>query len=208
MTKAHWSRIGLKRRSGVTAPLFSLFSNRSIGIGEIPDLKLLGDWCRRCQMSLIQILPLNDVGMNFRPYDADSAFALEPVYLSLRDLVGVNTKRYQTALKALSRSYPVRYDERVDYKIKKAKMDLLWKIFKDVRAFEKKPSYRKFLRESAFWLEDYALYKALKERFNMRGWFDWPDPVKSRDPEVLKQFKRLNQARIDFYKWLQWQLYE
>ena len=57
----------------MTAPLFSLYSKKSVGIGEAPDLKLLVDWCKKTGLSIIQLLPLNDVGFDFRPYDAQSS---------------------------------------------------------------------------------------------------------------------------------------
>ena len=55
-TKNQWKKIGNNRRAGVLAPLFSLYSEKSIGIGEIPDLKLLVDWCVKTGMSIIQLL--------------------------------------------------------------------------------------------------------------------------------------------------------
>jgi len=54
-SKDHWKKIGLKRRAGVAVPLFSLYSNNSLGIGEFPDLKLLVDWCRKTDISIIQL---------------------------------------------------------------------------------------------------------------------------------------------------------
>ena len=101
-----WKRIGLKRRAGVTTPLFSIYSSKSIGIGELPDLKLLADWCRSTGMSLIQLLPMNDVGLNFRPYDAHSSFALEPMYLALEELMEVNLKPFRSDLKSLRQKFP------------------------------------------------------------------------------------------------------
>src|SRR5688500_2846777 len=74
----HWRRIGTRRRGGVAVPLFSLHSKKSLGVGELPDLKLLADWCRASGLSVIQLLPMNDTGSGFRPYDAESGNALEP----------------------------------------------------------------------------------------------------------------------------------
>lgn len=89
-SRPHWDRVGLRRRAGVCAPLFSLHSQNSVGIGEIPDLRLLVDWCKATGLSIIQLLPLNDVGYDFAPYSAQSSFALDPMYLSLRKLLGVD----------------------------------------------------------------------------------------------------------------------
>ena len=90
-----WGKIGSKKRAGVCAPLFSVYSKNSVGIGEIPDIRLLIDWCSTTGLSILQFLPMNDVGFDFRPYDAQSTFALEPMYLSLSRLSGVNIKPFR-----------------------------------------------------------------------------------------------------------------
>ena len=87
LSSVPWARIGTQRRSGAVAPLFSIYTTNSCGIGEFPDLRKLIDWCCQTGMSIIQLLPMNDVGFNFRPYDAQSSFALEPMYLSLSDVI-------------------------------------------------------------------------------------------------------------------------
>src|SRR4030042_1185989 len=74
----------LKRRAGILAPLFSLYSENSLGIGDFEDLKLLIDWSSKCGYSIIQLLPMNEVGSTFCPYDSISSFALEPVYARLK----------------------------------------------------------------------------------------------------------------------------
>ena len=75
----------LKRMTGVLSPLFSVYSKRSQGIGDLEDLKLLVDWCKKCGLSIIQLLPMNEVGSTFCPYDSISSFALEPMYVALKN---------------------------------------------------------------------------------------------------------------------------
>jgi len=74
--------------TGVAVPVSSLRSQSSCGIGEFPDLVLFGEWCRRTGLDLIQILPVNDTGFDPSPYNARSAFALNPVYIRLEDIPG------------------------------------------------------------------------------------------------------------------------
>ncbi len=74
--------------TGVAIPVSSLRSQSSCGVGEFPDLVLLGEWCRRTGLDLIQILPVNDTGLDPSPYNAQSAFALNPVYIRLEDVPG------------------------------------------------------------------------------------------------------------------------
>jgi len=75
-SKRQWKRVGLKRRAGIVVPLFSLYSSKSVGIGEFEDLKLLVDWCLKTGNSIIQLLPMNELGPLFCPYDSTISFAL------------------------------------------------------------------------------------------------------------------------------------
>ena len=83
MLKNHWAKAGQVKRAGVLVPLFSVYSKNSIGIGDFSDLKLLADWCAGTANSILQLLPMNEVGPTSCPYDAVSSFALEPAYISL-----------------------------------------------------------------------------------------------------------------------------
>ena len=78
-----WQRIGEAKRAGVLVPLFSVYSRQSIGIADFRDLRLVVDWSERSGNSIIQLLPLNEVGSYFCPYDSLSSFALEPAYICL-----------------------------------------------------------------------------------------------------------------------------
>lgn len=207
-TQKQWKKIGLVRRAGVATPLFSIYSSKSIGIGEIPDLRLLVDWCVATGMSMIQLLPMNDVGFSFRPYDAQSTFALEPMYLSLTHLVGVETGLFRNELEALARRFPPG-GEKADYKIKGAKLDLLWKIFQGAKERVRGvPSFRGFVQNQKFWLEDYSLFKVIKDNHGQINWEQWPEKFKSRDPATLEECRAKNKEKLEFQKWLQWQLFE
>ena len=74
------------RRAGVLIPLFSIYSKDSFGIGDFRDLKLAVDWVQKTGSSILQLLPMNEMGPVFCPYDSFSSFALEPVYISLLSL--------------------------------------------------------------------------------------------------------------------------
>ena len=90
-----WDWFGLTERQtmkGVAVPLFSLRSQDDFGIGEYADLPKLGDWCLKNGLKIIQILPINDTTTHYDwhdsyPYNAISAFALNPIYLNLNLLL-------------------------------------------------------------------------------------------------------------------------
>lgn len=202
-----WGKIGAKRRAGVTTPLFSLYSKASIGIGEAPDLRLLIDWCKRTGLSIIQLLPLNDVGFEFRPYDSQSSLALDPMYLSLENLSGCDGAQFKEELSALRKQFPAGKPQ-VDYGVKQAKLALLAKIFKHASTSRNEKKFLTYLKKHKGWLYDYALYKTLKGKFHHAGWMDWPDAFKCKDPAALEKFALENAEEILFHQWLQWQLFE
>ena len=162
-----WDWFGLTERQtmrGVAVPLFSLRTEDDFGIGEYADLPKLGDWCLANGLSIIQILPINDTTAHYDwgdsyPYNAISAFALNPVYLNLEQLgIKADTafKRTRTMLNG---------KETVDYpKVLKAK----WKYFK--MAFEQQwktlkdsEDFMQFCKENDDWLTDYAQYCAERD---------------------------------------------
>ncbi|MFA7254659.1 MAG: 4-alpha-glucanotransferase [Candidatus Omnitrophota bacterium] len=202
-----WKKVGARRRAGVTAPLFSLYSKKSIGIGEAPDLKLLIDWCKKTGLSIIQLLPLNDVGFDFRPYDAQSSMALDPMYLSLESLTGCDLKAFSRDLRALRKQFPAG-KARVDYGVKKAKVELLTRIFQSPASSKREKKFLNFLRANKSWLEDYAIFKTLKEESQMSGWMDWPEGLRAKQPKAVAAIIKKNKAKVLFHKWLQWQLFE
>ena len=86
-----WDWLGMTERKtmkGVAVPLFSLRTADNFGIGEYPDLMKLADWCVNKGLKIIQILPINDTTAHHDwrdsyPYNAISAFALNPIYLNV-----------------------------------------------------------------------------------------------------------------------------
>lgn len=160
--KRIWDWFGLTERltmKGVAVPLFSLRTDDDFGIGEFADLPKLGEWCVANDLKIIQILPINDTTSHFDwrdsyPYNAISAFALNPIYLNLNQL-GIKEdaafKRTRTMLNG---------KDSVDYpKVLKAK----WKFFQI--AFEQQwetlkntNDFQQFIKENEDWLPDYACF--------------------------------------------------
>ncbi len=162
-----WDWFGLTERKtmkGVAVPLFSLRTEDDFGIGEYADLPKLGDWCVANDLKIIQILPINDTTAHYDwhdsyPYNAISAFALNPIYLNLKQL-GIKEdaafKRTRTLLNG---------KDFVDYpKVLKAK----WKYFQI--AFEQQwetlknsHDFQQFVKENEDWLPDYVQFCAERD---------------------------------------------
>ena len=177
-----WDWFGITERQtmkGVAVPLFSLRTEDDFGIGEYADLPKLGDWCVANDMKIIQILPINDTTAHFDwgdsyPYNAISAFALNPIYLNLERLnafspidsrgndIGGKAKE-DAAFKRMRTM--LNKEESVNYpKVLKAK----WKYFQT--AFEQQweslkdtAEFKQFVKENEDWLHDYAPYCAERD---------------------------------------------
>jgi len=81
--RKQWDRVGMRHHHGIAVPLFSIWTEKSSGIGEYLDLLPLIDWCSEVGLDVIQLLPLNDTGSKKSPYSAISAFDLNPIHVSL-----------------------------------------------------------------------------------------------------------------------------
>lgn len=199
-----WKGIGLRRRSGVCVPLFSLYSKNSLGIGDLKDLKLLIDWAHSTGNSLIQLLPMNQVGSTFCPYDSVSSFALDAMYICIRDVNYAKNKSVENKLRNLERLFPAGKPY-VDYAIKEAKYLLLREIYSDTKEIVP-ADLERFKEDNAYWLLDFALYICLKEYHKGLAWYDWGEEFKNRDMRSLADFRKISGEEINFQAWLQWQL--
>ncbi|MDD4895055.1 MAG: 4-alpha-glucanotransferase [Candidatus Omnitrophica bacterium] len=206
ISKDKWERIGAKRRAGILAPLFSIYSKDSLGIGEFRDLKLLIDWAKVSGNSIIQLLPLNETGPLFCPYDSVSSFALEPAYISLEDVPGANKSHIKASINQIKKEFSKR-GAHVDYSIKKRKIHVLWSMFlEEERVSHKK--LKEFIDENSYWINDFALFGELKYYHMGAPWYQWEDKYKNRDVKQLEIFRKEHEKEISFQIWVQWQLYK
>lgn len=201
-----WGRLGVHRRAGVAAPLFSLWTRHSIGVGEIPDLVPFARWMNEAGLSLLQLLPLNDVGNDFMPYSSQSSFALDPLYLSLERLWGVDPRPWGDDMAELRRRFPTS-TARVNYGVKAAKEALLRRQFNS-RRWAGVDRFEAFQRRARYWLRDYALFRVLKKEFQGRSWTEWEPSLRDRHPDALERVATHQASDLLFESWLQWQLYE
>lgn len=150
-------------------------------------------------MDVIQLLPLNDIGLDNSPYSSISAFALNPIHLSLNDLPQIknDTEFFSDLqdLKGLTLSPKVLY---IDVRYKKE--CLLRKYFaKYGSSLSQNPSFTSFKAAHADWLLDYAAFKTIKILRSWQRWQDWPteyQPALARDS--------VDPLEIEFHIFLQY----
>jgi len=122
-SKDKWAWIGTRKRAGMLTPLFYVYSRDSVGIGDFEDLKSIVDWCKETGNSILQLLPMNEVGPLFCPYDSVSSFALEPAYISLNNLPASKKSSVKNRISEIRKKYPAGQGH-VDYRVKDEKLKL------------------------------------------------------------------------------------
>lgn len=201
-----WKAIGTHARAGVLVPLFSVYSKNSIGIGDLDDLRLLVDFCERTGLSIIQLLPMNEVGSTFCPYDAVSSFALEPSYVSLSAIYSSKDKAIRGKINGIKKFFPAGCGH-VDYAIKEEKRQVLLDLFVQQNGAPS-PEFKKFNESNKYWLDDFALYRVLKNHNMGKPWYDWAEGYAYRDKDTLSRFGEEHKKDIAFQKWTQWVLFK
>jgi 4-alpha-glucanotransferase len=197
------------RSSGILLHITSLPSR--YGIGDLgPGAYRFVDFLKRSKQSIWQLLPLTPTSMSHAnsPYSSNSAFAGNPILISPDLLVEEGWIRKKDIAGDLSYS-----DERVDYHaVSDFKYSLLNRAFGQFNAKARKPfDYEQFCRQEEYWLDDFALFVALKTKYNGAVWGDWPWQVRDRLPDTLaalheEQVEEI--TRQKFYQFLffrQWQ---
>ena len=205
------------RLVGVTVPLFSLRTGSSWGIGEIGDLPALADLLAPAGVGLLQILPINEIaGGNTSPYGALSAFGIDPMYITLttvddlRDLSNAEVLGQGGAarLAALREAPGVDYEAVRELK-RRALIAGLKQFHRRELAVAGPPSPRArkfaaFVEAHREWLADYALYRAIKDELGGKPWWEWPAPLRDREPAALQQAAAKLADAILYFKYAQW----
>jgi len=155
-----WEAIGTEHRHGICLPLFSLKTEKGNGI-------------------VLQLLPLYDSQGDPSPYSPVSAFALNPIYLSLNKLQNFDHSAIRRGLLSSLRSF--NSNPRVDHKgIYQLKMEYLNDyILTEGNDLLNEESYQQWYRKSRDWVLPYALYKSLAELSGTVDWEIWREEWKN-----------------------------
>ena len=200
--------------AGVAIPVFSLRSEKSFGIGEFTDIKLLADWAATVGLKMIQILPINDTTAthSFKdsyPYAAISAFALHPVYLNINQIAGVKhakqLKKLETERLKLNELEAVDYDAVI-----KLKTHFIKEVYKDEgeKVIQSK-AFQQFFNQNKEWLTAYAVFCYLRDEYGVVDFNKWP-AYKNYNAKDIEELASPNSAAykdIALHYFIQFQLH-
>lgn len=208
------SRFASGRHAGVMVPLFSIPSRMSWGIGEIADLPLLSGWLESSGLDFVQLLPVNEMaaGQN-SPYSALSAMAVDPIFIALRNVQDFGEAGGEAALAPDERAglQAVRSSTAVDYpEVRRIKSHALRLAFESFRSrhwqagSSRADALRGFQDREGWWLDDYALFRALHDEHDSQYWLEWTPELRDRAPAALEAARERLAAPILYYQYLQW----
>ena len=186
------NKIG-RRLIGTVVPVGALVSEKSIGVGEFPDLVEFGALCVKMGVGIVQLLPVNDTGYESSPYSALTAFGLNPMYLRIGDLP--EAAGFEADIEAVRKEFNSK--ARFPYvSLMKAKMKLLKKIFSKNRAkISSSEALKKWIEQNS-WVKPYAVFRRLKEANKEKSWKEWGGQNASwNDPALADEHL--------FWAWLQ-----
>lgn len=190
----------MERSSGILMHPTSLPSNNGVGTLGKQAYNFV-EILHKAGQKWWQVLPLSPTGFGHSPYQCYSAFAGNPFLI---DLDFLEEKGWLTKEEA--------YFQINDPKI--ADFDGVREHLHQVlpHAFERflkvggkeQQQFDDFCEQEKDWLDDYTLFRALKDHFNQKSWFEWEDSLKNREQNALEKYKKICAQQIAYRKFLQY----
>lgn len=197
------------KAAGVVVPVFALRSERSCGVGDFGDLKLMVEWAAATGMRMIQLLPVNDTTMQHNwndsyPYNTISVNALHPQYVDLEaagtlsnagSMLDYNRRRSE--LNSLGYT---------DYEaVERVKTEYLHELYVErEEALREDEGFAKFKTDNEEWLLPYAAFCILRDKYHTARFTDWKEDAVYDRRKVEKLVK---QREADYICWVQYLLH-
>ncbi len=185
------------RSCGVLMHITSLPSKYGIGtLGE--EAEKFADWLKSAGQTYWQVLPIGPTGYGDSPYQPFSSFAGNPLLIDLDELCEQGLLSKTECENADYGADPLA----VDYgKVSKTRSELLHKALSN---FTDDVGFTGFALEQKSWLDDYALFMAVKSKFGGRPWTQWDDDIKFRRADAVKRYSEDLSEEIRYHKFCQY----
>lgn len=202
----------MRRSSGVLLPVASLPGRFGIGSFSKEAYHFV-DFLAASGQSYWQILPLGQTGYGDSPYQSFSTFAGNPYFIDIERLIeaGYLTEEEAAAVDFGSDPSAIDYE-----KIYRGRFPLLQRAYAnspyalhlrapwdDAQYDAEREAFATFIRENADWLEDYALYSAVKIEQGGRAYIEWDDDIRLRKPSALAHYREELADEIRFWQFQQ-----
>ncbi|HEU5408514.1 MAG TPA: 4-alpha-glucanotransferase [Nitrospira sp.] len=194
------------RTWGWSAQVYAMRSRSSWGIGDLADLRRLGEWAESIGAGMVLINPLNAalpvLPQEASPYSPSSRRYRNPLYLRVEDVPGV--QRIEADLRQLAAgAYALNDERKIDrdrvFQLKLDALRKLWVLFGEDADFDR------FQRDEGPSLDQFAVFNVLVEEHGA-DWRRWPSGYRRPDAEDIQRFAQEHADRVRFHKWLQWLL--
>ncbi len=192
------------RASGVLLHVTSLPS--AYGIGDLgPAAFAWVDRLHEAGQGWWQALPLGPTGYGDSPYQSLSSFAGNGLLISPDGLIEDGLLRAGDCSGHSFSATAVEYETVVPFKLRL--LGTAWSRFRAGARPDLQPLYEQFCEDHALWLEDYALFRALKARYNGVYYLEWPAELVRRAPAALAQARRELAGQIELVRFAQFLLF-
>ena len=192
-----------KKLAGILLPITSLPSEYGVGCFSQSAYDFV-DQLKAAGQSLWQILPIHPTSYGDSPYQSFSTFAGNPYFISLEALVEEGVLTQEECEAADWGSDPTR----VDYeKLYHNRYPLLRKAYERSNVYQDE-AYQQFIAENGWWLNDYALFMALKNYFGGKSWSEWPEDIRLRWKNALDYYRRELYFDVEFQLYMQFKFFQ
>jgi 4-alpha-glucanotransferase len=207
-----------KRAVGLTVNLYTITSARNWGVGDTGDLEQLAGWAAKVGVDFIGLNPLHalrNCGAAISPYAPVSRLFRNALYIDVEAMPEVAESAEVRAM--IDRERPriaaLREASRVDYQAvmatKRLVLDAMHRVFAAHHRGRDTPrgrSYARYIEEQGEALEDFATWCALDEREDGRPWQTWRPELREVHGPAVRAFRHREKERVDFHRWLQFEL--
>ena len=192
----------MKRSAGILLSITSLPSKYGIGCFSKSAYNFV-DWLKESGHTYWQILPLGPTSFGDSPYQSFSTFAGNPYFISLESLI---EKGWLTEEECNEADFGSNIED-IDYKkIYDNRYPLLKKAYSKSN-IQQSSEFQSFIEKNSWWLDDYALFMGVKDKFNGKAWVEWDEDIRLRKEPAMERYKIELEKEIQFQQFLQYLFY-
>ena len=193
----------MSRAAGILLSVTSLPSKYGIGCFSKSAYDFV-DWLKEAGQTYWQILPICPTSYGDSPYQSFSTFAGNPYFISLEALIeeGVLTEEECGSMDFGNVEDDIDYEKQYW-----ARYPLLRRAYERSN-IRQNQDYLRFVEENRWWLDDYALFMAVKNYFDGAPWTKWPEDIRLHWGFALDYYRRELYYDIEFQQYLQFKFFQ